>query len=103
MDIFIYKIKFFYTHNFLLPNIHHIPFVNMGKDMSHLFTTGPLKCFPETLLISGKQLPYSRNDEFSQIVPSACEGLKRLLFTKNREIILLTRSGTEAMETTVMN
>ena len=71
--------------------------------MSHLFTIGPVEMFPETLEIGGKQVPYFRNDEFSQIVYSASEGLKRLLFTENGEIILLTCSGTGAMEATVMN
>ena len=71
--------------------------------MSHLFTIGPVEMFPETLEIGGKQVPYFRNDEFSQVVFSASAGLKRLLFNKNGEIILLTSSGTGAMEATVMN
>lgn len=71
--------------------------------MSHLFTIGPVEMFPETLEIGGKQVPYFRNDEFSQIVFSASAGLKRLLFNENGEIILLTCSGTGAMEATIMN
>lgn len=71
--------------------------------MSHLFTIGPVEMFPETLEIGGKQVPYFRNDEFSQVVFSASAGLKRLLFNENGEIILLTSSGTGAMEATVMN
>ena len=71
--------------------------------MSHLFTIGPVEMFPETLEIGGKQVPYFRNDEFSEIVFSASEGLKRLLFNENGEIILLTCSGTGAMEATIMN
>ena len=47
--------------------------------------------------------PYFRNDEFSQTVLSASAGLKRLLFNENGEIILLTCSGTGAMEATIMN
>ena len=55
------------------------------------------------LEIGGKQVPYFRNDEFSQIVISASAGLKRLLFNENGEIVLLTSSGTGAMEATIMN
>ncbi len=71
--------------------------------MSHLFTIGPVEMFPETLEIGGKQVPYFRNDEFSQVVFSASEGLNRLLFNEKGEIILLTCSGTGAMEATIMN
>ena len=71
--------------------------------MSHLFTIGPVEMFEETLEIGGKQVPYFRNDEFSQTVLSASAGLKRLLFNENGEIILLTCSGTGAMEATIMN
>lgn len=71
--------------------------------MSKLFAIGPVEMFPESLEIGGKQVPYFRNDEFSQIVFSASAGLKRLLFNETGEIILLTCSGTGAMEATVMN
>lgn len=71
--------------------------------MSKLFTIGPVEMYPETLEIGGKQVPYFRNDEFSQVVFSACAGLKRLLFNEDGEIVLLTSSGTGAMEATVMN
>ncbi len=71
--------------------------------MSKLFAIGPVEMFEETLEIGGKQVPYFRNDEFSQVVFSASAGLKRLLFNEKGEIILLTCSGTGAMEATVMN
>ena len=71
--------------------------------MSKLFAIGPVEMFEETLEIGGKQVPYFRNDEFSQVVFSASAGLNRLLFNENGEIILLTCSGTGAMEATVMN
>lgn len=71
--------------------------------MTHLFTIGPVEMFPETLEIGGKQVPYFRNDEFSQKVFSASAGLNRLLFNGDGEIILLTCSGTGAMEATIMN
>ena len=71
--------------------------------MKKLFAIGPVEMFPESLEIGGKQVPYFRNDEFSQVVFSASAGLKRLLFNENGEIILLTCSGTGAMEATIMN
>ncbi|WP_406535728.1 pyridoxal-phosphate-dependent aminotransferase family protein [Methanobrevibacter sp.] len=71
--------------------------------MSHLFTIGPVEMYPETLEIGGKQVPYFRNDEFSNVVFSVNEGLKRLLFNEDGEIVLLTSSGTGAMEATIMN
>lgn len=71
--------------------------------MTNLFTIGPVEMYKETLEIGGKQVPYFRNDEFSQIVFSASAGLKRLLFNEKGEIILLTCSGTGAMEATIMN
>lgn len=71
--------------------------------MSKLFTIGPVEMFPETLEIGAKQVPYFRNDEFSQVVNNACASLNRLLFNKNGETILLTCSGTGAMEATTMN
>ena len=33
-----------------------------------LFTVGPVEMYPETLQVSGTQLPYFRNDEFSSIM-----------------------------------
>ena len=33
-----------------------------------LFTVGPVEMYPETLRISGTQLPYFRNDEFSALM-----------------------------------
>ena len=71
--------------------------------MSHLFTIGPVEMYPETLEIGGKQVPYFRNDEFSQVVLSASEGFNRLLFNEKGKVILLTCSGTGAMEATIMN
>jgi len=71
--------------------------------MKHLYAIGPVEMYDETLEIGGKQVPYFRNDEFSQVVFSASAGLKRLLYNENGEIILLTCSGTGAMEATIMN
>ncbi|AMK16194.1 pyridoxal-phosphate-dependent aminotransferase family protein [Methanobrevibacter olleyae] len=71
--------------------------------MSKLFAIGPVEMHEETLEIGGKQVPYFRNEEFSQLVFSASAGLNRLLFNEKGELILLTCSGTGAMEATIMN
>jgi len=71
--------------------------------MSKLFAIGPVEMYKETLEIGGKQVPYFRNDEFSQIVLSASAGLKRLLNNNKGENIFLTCSGTGAMEAVIMN
>ena len=71
--------------------------------MTKLFAIGPVEMYEETLEIGGKQVPYFRNDEFSQIVLSASAGLKRLLNNNKGENIFLTCSGTGAMEAVIMN
>lgn len=71
--------------------------------MSKLFTIGPVEMYQESLEIGGQQVPYFRNDEFSQICFSATAGLKRLLYTKDGEVLLITASGTGSMEAVVMN
>ena len=44
-----------------------------------LFTVGPVEMYPETLQVSGTQLPYFRNDEFSSIMKeTAAADLMRL-------------------------
>lgn len=71
--------------------------------MSHLFTIGPVEMFDESLEIGAKQVPYFRNDEFSQVVNNVNAGMKKLLFNEKGENILLTCSGTGAMEAVIMN
>ena len=71
--------------------------------MSKLFTIGPVEMFEESLEIGAKQVPYFRNEEFSNVCLSATAGLKRLLFNENGEVLLITASGTGSMEATVMN
>lgn len=71
--------------------------------MGKLFAIGPVEMYSESLEIGGKQVPYFRNEEFSNIVFSVNNRLKRLLYNEKGEIILLTCSGTGAMEATIMN
>lgn len=72
--------------------------------MSKLFTVGPVEMYPRTLEIGGRQIPYFRTAEFSEIMLSATEGLKRLVDAGDAsEVVVLTASGTAAMEATIMN
>lgn len=72
--------------------------------MAKLYTVGPVEMYDETLKIGGQQIPYFRTDEFSQIVLETITGMKTLLNCPSKgEVILLTASGTGAMEATVQN
>lgn len=69
-----------------------------------LFTVGPVEMFPSTLEVSGRQLPYFRTDEFSALMKEAEALMKKLSNAKEEDrVILLTASGTGAMEAAVMN
>lgn len=69
-----------------------------------LFTVGPVEMFPETLKISGKQLPYFRTDDFSKIMLDSENLLKKLSYADDdARVVFLTASGTGAMEATVIN
>ena len=69
-----------------------------------LFTVGPVEMFEEQMKIGGQQIPYFRNQEFSDVVFDCKEGLKKLVFAKeNDDVVFLTASGTAAMEATLMN
>ena len=69
-----------------------------------LFTVGPVEMYPESLRIGGQQLPYFRTAEFSEIV-LACEALMCDLAgaPAGSRMILLTSSGSGAMEAAVIN
>ncbi len=71
---------------------------------SRLFTVGPVMMYPETLGISGEQLPYFRTDEFSQIMKESETLLKGIIGTSAQsKVAFLTASGTGAMESAVSN
>jgi len=65
-----------------------------------LFTVGPVPMFPRTLEVGARQLPYNRTAEFSQRTFRIVSGLKRLLATDG-DVMILTASGTGAMESAV--
>ena len=69
-----------------------------------LFTVGPVEMYTEQMNIGGQQVPYFRNQEFSEVVFDCKKGIKTLVNAKeNDDVILLTASGTAAMEATVIN
>lgn len=70
----------------------------------NLFTVGPVNMFERTLKIGAEQVPYFRNDAFSKIVLEINQMTKELLNApKDSEVVLLTTSGTGAMEASVAN
>lgn len=72
---------------------------------SKLFTVGPVEMFPETLAVSGRQVPYFRNDFFSDVMRNCDRMFRRTLGCEidGYRSIVLTASGTGAMEAVVIN
>lgn len=69
-----------------------------------LFTVGPVEMYSETLNIAGKQLPYFRTKDFSDMMHEADSLLHKHIFApSDAKSIYLTASGTGAMEATIMN
>ncbi len=69
-----------------------------------LFTVGPVEMFPETLTVGGTQIPYFRNQAFSDVMLN-CEQLflKQIKAPEGTKSVFLTASGSGAMEAVVMN
>jgi aspartate aminotransferase-like enzyme len=69
-----------------------------------LFTVGPVTMYPETLRLGSLQLPYFRTPEFSEVV-LCCESMMLELVDApgDSRCVLLTASGTGAMEAAVIN
>lgn len=69
-----------------------------------LFTVGPVEMFPDTLRIGGEQLPYFRTEEFSRSVLECEAAFSELAGAPaGSRMILLTASGSGAMEAAVIN
>ena len=69
-----------------------------------LFTVGPVEMYPESLRIGGEQLPYFRTPEFSSIVKQCDQAMRELAGAgADHRTVLLTASGTGAMEAAVIN
>ncbi len=66
-----------------------------------LFTVGPVEMYPETLQVSGTQLPYFRNDEFSSIMKENEQQLLTLCGCRKGRALFLCGSGSAAMEAVV--
>lgn len=74
------------------------------KNKEYLFTPGPVPISKKVLKIGSKQLPYFRNEYFSKIILECKINLLNLVNAKKgSEVILMTSSGTGAMEATIMN
>jgi aspartate aminotransferase-like enzyme len=65
-------------------------------------TPGPTQVPEEALLTLAKQVTHHRTPEFVKTLAEALDGLKYVFQTKN-DVILLTSSGTGAMEAAVVN
>lgn len=69
-----------------------------------LFTVGPVQLRSDILAIGSQQPPYFRTAEFSEMNGQICRSIKRLVHADDgSEVVLLTASGTGAMEAAVIN
>ncbi|HCB95259.1 MAG TPA: aspartate aminotransferase [Ruminococcus sp.] len=69
-----------------------------------LFTIGPTQSFDVVLKEKNKLIPYFRTDDFSQVVYDVTDKLQKMMFAPDgSKTIVLTASGTAAMEAAVMN
>lgn len=71
-------------------------------EKKYLFSPGPTMLPPEVLLKMAEPIMHHREPEFEKIFIEIREGLKYLFQTKN-EVLVLTSSGTGAMEGAVSN
>ena len=67
-----------------------------------LFVPGPVPVESHLLALADQQLPYNRTEAFSEITHEIQRGLQELFRTAG-SVVLLTGSGTAAMEATVIN
>ena len=75
--------------------------MNKKEIIMKLFTVGPVQMFDETLDIASKQLPYFRDQKFSDMMLQMEKELKMLLHLKQGKVVFLTGSGSAAMESVV--
>ncbi|HBQ21048.1 MAG: class V aminotransferase [Deltaproteobacteria bacterium GWA2_38_16] len=67
-----------------------------------LFTPGPVPILPKALEVMSHPIIHHRSTDFIQVFSEVREGLK-YLFDTQEEILILSSSGTGAMEGTVLN
>lgn len=69
-----------------------------------LFSVGPVEMEGYILKEGGKGLPYFRTKEYSEMMLEIEESLKRIIYTEEEsKVIILTASGSGAMEAAVIN
>lgn len=69
---------------------------------SYVMTPGPVPISNEVLIEHGRPLMHHRSPEFSKIFTEVTEKLKKFMQTEN-DVLVLTSSGTGAMEAAVVN
>lgn len=67
-----------------------------------LVTPGPMMAPPETLLELAKPVFHHRTPQARTLIQEAMDGLRQLFLTKN-DVVILTCSGTGALEASVVN
>ena len=74
------------------------------EDNKLLFTVGPLEMDKDIMEIGSNKIPYFRTEEFSKMNKKSCEIIKELVYTDEKsDVVLLTSSGTGAMEAVLLN
>lgn len=69
-----------------------------------MFTVGPAQMYEHTLKVRSNVVPYFRTSEFSNLMKDNVAIMKKLLdSSEDSEIVILTASGSGAMEATVIN
>ena len=69
---------------------------------SYLFAPGPTPIPPQALLEMAKPIDYHRTTESAQLIRSVAKQLQHVFQTQN-QVLMLTCSGTGALEATVVN
>jgi aspartate aminotransferase-like enzyme len=69
---------------------------------SYIMTPGPVPISNEVLIEHGRPLMHHRSPEFSKIFTELTDKLKKFMQTEN-DVLVLTSSGTGAMEAAVVN
>lgn len=68
------------------------------------FTVGPVMSDDYIRKIGGEQIPYFRNEEFSEIIFENEKLMKEFVYASDESrVVFITGSGTAAMEATIMN
>jgi len=73
-----------------------------GERPEFLMAPGPTEVPPDVLQAQAREVPYHRGPRFGAVIQGCIDALQRILFTKN-DVLLLTGSGSLAMESAVVN